>query len=46
VEENALAADIDLTEDEWQELTDIARSVQPETGRRGWKRLAAWVLGA
>ena len=46
VEENALAADIDLSEDEWQRLTDVARSIQPKSGRRGWKRLAAWLMGA
>lgn len=46
VEENAAAADIDLTEEEWQRLTSRAQSIPPRPGRRRLARLAGWALGA
>jgi aryl-alcohol dehydrogenase-like predicted oxidoreductase len=46
VETNAAAADIDLSQDEWDGLAEVAREVQPRRARNGWKRLAARIFGA
>ena len=46
VEANAAAADIELSQDEWQRLTEAAQAVAPRRRRHGIKRVAAWLLGA
>jgi aryl-alcohol dehydrogenase-like predicted oxidoreductase len=46
LEENAGAADIDLTEAEWRDLEATARAVQPPRPRPGVRRAVTWLLGA
>jgi aryl-alcohol dehydrogenase-like predicted oxidoreductase len=45
LEENAAAAEIELSADEWQRLRVLAEPVQIRTGKHGLKAAAAWLLG-
>lgn len=46
VEENAGAAEIELSEDEWQRLKSRAASIRPPRQRRKRVRIASLILGA
>jgi aryl-alcohol dehydrogenase-like predicted oxidoreductase len=45
LEENAASADIELGADEWERLRSLGKQAGFKSGRRGWKAVAAWVLG-
>jgi aryl-alcohol dehydrogenase-like predicted oxidoreductase len=46
LEQDAAAAEIDLSDEEWQRLTDAAQLVAPRPKHRRLTGIASWLLGA